>query len=138
MLQRTIPDAYPQLINKVVLNVDDNEINQLLLTKIMQNAGIKTIQAKNGAEAVKKISAGLRPFAILMDLEMPEMNGMQASEFIRKKIDATIPIIINSGFVSAYQRLKLKSLGINDYLEKPYNISDIFSRLLKYTGSFVS
>lgn len=135
MLQRDISDDYSQLKDKVVLNVDDNEINQLVLAKIMQNAGVKMVQAKNGAEAVKKMTAGLRPFAILMDLEMPEMNGVQASEYIRKKIDATIPIIINSGFVSAYQKIKLTSLGINDYLEKPYNISDIFSKLLKYTAN---
>lgn len=131
MLQHRIGDAYPQLQDKVILNVDDNEMNNFVLSKIMENAGIKTIHAENGAEAVRKLSEGLKPHAILMDLEMPVMNGVQASEFIRNKIDKQIPIIINSGAVSAYQKFKLKGLGIYDFLEKPYNIEDVYTKLDK-------
>lgn len=131
MPSNTLRDVYPQLKDKIVLNVDDNEMNNLVLSKIMENAGIKTIHATNGAEAIKKLHAGLKPDAILMDLEMPVMNGVQASEFIRNNIDANIPIIINSGSVSAYQRFKLSRLNIRDFLEKPYSISDIYSKLYR-------
>ncbi len=131
MLQNNFSDVYPQLHNKIVLNVDDNEMNHLVLSKIMQNAGIKTVHAENGAEAIKKLHAGLKPDVILMDLEMPVMNGVTASEYIRSKIDANIPIIINSGSVSAYQRFKLNRLNIRDFLEKPYSMDDIFSKLSK-------
>lgn len=131
MLQNNFKNAYPQLMGKVVLNVDDNEMNQLVLSKIMQNAGIKTIPAENGAEAVRKLKGGLKPDVILMDLEMPVMNGVQASEFIRNKMDKDVPIIINSGSVSAYERFKLKGFGINDFLEKPYSMQDIYSKLSK-------
>ena len=131
MAYNNYSNQYPQLQNKVILNVDDNEMNRLVLSKIMQNAGVKTIQAENGAEAVKKLHDGLKPHAILMDLEMPVMDGVQASEVIRKIMNTTIPIIINSGLVSPYQKLKLKCLGINDYLEKPYSIKDIFSKIVK-------
>src|SRR4051794_19741056 len=93
-------DAFPQLAEKVILNVDDNEMNQLVISKIMENAGIKTVPAPNGAEAIKKLNEGLRPDFILMDLEMPVMNGLQTSDFIKKNIDSHIPIIINSGAVS--------------------------------------
>jgi CheY-like chemotaxis protein len=131
MFHNTLRERYPQLQDKVVLNVDDNEMNQLVLGKIMKNVGIKTIVAVNGAEAIKKINAGLRPDVILMDLEMPIMNGLQASEYIKNKIDAQIPIIINSGFISAEQRYKLNCLDIYDFLEKPYNMHDIFSKISK-------
>lgn len=131
MLNNNLRTVYQRLQDKVILNVDDNEMNQLVLAKIMQSAGIKIIQAENGAEAVKKLHAGLKPDAILMDLEMPVMNGVQASEYIRNKIDAHIPIIINSGSVSAYQRNKLYLLNIFDFLEKPYTLHDIFSKLSK-------
>lgn len=131
MVQNKSMDVYPQLQGKVVLNVDDNEMNRLVLSKIMQNAGIKTINAENGAEAIKKLVAGLKPDVILMDLEMPVMNGVQTSEYIRGKIDAQIPIIINSGSVSAYQRFKLNRLNIYDFLEKPYSMHDIFSKIFK-------
>ena len=119
------------LQDKIVLNVDDNEMNQLVLLKILQSAGLKIIPAVNGAEAIKKLEAGLKPDIILMDLEMPVMNGMQTSEYIRTRLDAHIPIIINSAAVSAYNKYKLIKLGIQDFLEKPYNLHDIFSKLSK-------
>ncbi len=122
-------EAQGELQDKIVLNVDDNEMNQLVIAKILERLGLKTIAAANGADAVTKLSEGLRPDAILMDLQMPVMNGMQATEIIRKRIDAEIPIIINSGDVDAFERWKLKRLGIKDFLEKPYSIKDIFSKL---------
>lgn len=118
------------LQDKIVLNVDDNEMNQLVLLKILQSAGLKIIPAENGAEAISKLEAGLKPDFILMDLEMPVMNGLQASEYIRTRHDPNIPIIINSAAVSAYNKYKLRKLGIQDFLEKPYNLHDIFSKLL--------
>jgi CheY-like chemotaxis protein len=124
-------DTYPELREKLILNVDDNEMNQLVISKIMENAGMNTVAVLNGAEAIKKLNEGLKPDIILMDLEMPVMNGLQASECIRKKVASHIPIIINSGAVSELQKWKLKRLGITDFLEKPYNMQDIFSKLSK-------
>ncbi|WP_018615420.1 response regulator [Segetibacter koreensis] len=138
MLQKNFTEIYPQLKNKVVLNVDDNEMNRIVLSKIMQSVGIKIIHAENGDEAIKKLLAGLKPDVILMDLEMPVMNGVQASEYIRGKIDSEIPIIINSGSVSAYQRFKLNRLNIGDFLEKPYSMNDIFSKLYKNIAFLVA
>lgn len=129
-------DAYPELLEKVILTVDDNEMNQLVISKIMENAGIKTVAVSNGAEAIKILNEGLKPDIILMDLEMPVMNGLQTSECIKKNIDSHIPIIINSGAVSDIQKWKLKRLGINDFLEKPYSMKDIFSKLSKYIGVY--
>jgi CheY-like chemotaxis protein len=120
----------------VVLNVDDDEMNQLVISKIMENAGMKTITVLNGAEAIQKLNEGLKPDFILMDLEMPVMNGLQAAECIKREIDSQIPIIINSGAVSDVQKWKLKRLGITDFLEKPYSMKDIFSKLSKFSGVY--
>lgn len=138
MPQSNLNNAYPQLQDKVILNVDDNEMNQLVLTKIIENAGMKMIHAESGAEAVRKLKEGLKPDVILMDLEMPVMNGLQASEFIKNKIDSHIPIIINSGAVSAYQRFRLKRIGIHDFLEKPYSLIDIFSKITKNLSNILT
>jgi CheY-like chemotaxis protein len=92
---------------------------------------MKTVAAKNGAAAVDKLMEGLKPDAILMDLQMPVMNGLEASKLIREKIDSQIPIIINSGNVEALERWKLKRMGISDFLEKPYTVEDIFAKLAK-------
>jgi CheY-like chemotaxis protein len=124
-------EEYFELQNKVVLNVDDNEMNQLVISKILEKLGLKIIAAINGAEAVNKLSEGLKPDIILMDLQMPVMDGIQATEIIRKRFDADVPIIINSGNVEAFERWKLRRLGIKDFLEKPYSLNDIFSKLAK-------
>jgi CheY-like chemotaxis protein len=123
--------AYPELCDRVVLSVDDNEMNQLVIRKIMENVGIKTVEVQNGADAIKVLTDGFKPDFILMDLEMPVMNGLQSSEWIKNNIDTQIPIIINSGAVSDHQKWKLRRIGINDFLEKPYSMDDIFEKLSK-------
>lgn len=127
-------DAYPELIEKVILNVDDSEMNQFVISKIMENARIKTIAVSNGSEAIKKLQEGLKPDFILMDIDMPVMNGLQTSEYIKKTIDPHIPIIINSGGVSDVHKWRLQRLGITDFLEKPYSMDDIFAKLSKHIG----
>jgi CheY-like chemotaxis protein len=134
MMNNSFKDTYPNLLEKVVLSVDDNEVNQLVISKIMENAGMTTITVSNGMEAIEKLNEGLKPDFILMDLEMPVMNGMEASEHIKKDVDARIPIIINSGYISDVNKWRLQRLGISDFLEKPYSMKDVFSTLSKYTA----
>lgn len=129
-------NTFPELSGKVILNVDDNEMNQLVIAKIMENAGMSTVTVSNGAEAIKKLDEGFKPDFILMDLEMPVMNGLQTSECLKKRMNCQIPIIINSGAVSGLQKWKLQRLGIIDFLEKPYSMNDIFSTLSKYAGVY--
>jgi len=131
MQSHDFKEVYPELVEKLVLSVDDNEMNQMVIVKIMEKAGIKTVVAQNGAEAISRLKGGLKPDFILMDLEMPVMNGVQSSEWIKKNISTAIPIIINSGSISEDQKSKLKRLGIMDFLEKPYSIRDILGKLSK-------
>ncbi len=131
MIESNLNVLYPRLFNKVILNVDDNEMNHLVISKLLEKAGIKIIPVRNGALAIKKLTEGLRPDIILMDLNMPVMNGLETTEIIRNQINSHIPIIINSGHVEAIERWKLKRLGIHDFLEKPYTIKDILTKLSK-------
>jgi two-component system sensor histidine kinase/response regulator len=123
------------LTQKVVLNVDDNELNQLVIGKILEKAGITSIPAANGAIAIEKLRNGLKPDGILMDLQMPVMDGMETSEYIRSNIDPSIPIIINSGLISFEEKISLYRLGIRDFLEKPYTEKDILSKLARNISS---
>ncbi len=123
---------HPHLQGTVVLNVDDNDLNQLVIRKILGSENIMVISAANGEEAINKINEGLQPDAILMDLEMPVMNGFQAAEVIRKYYNPTIPIIINSGMVTGIDKFKLLKLNIVDFLQKPYSREDILQKLSKY------
>lgn len=129
MVNNNLDGEYDLLYGKLILNVDDNEMNILVISKILERFQSKIVVARNGAEAVHVLQQGLKPDAILMDLQMPIMNGLQATEIIRKQIDADIPIIINSGDVDGVQRWKLNRLGVSDFLEKPYTLHDIFSKL---------
>lgn len=122
-------ETFPELVEKVVLNVDDNEMNQLVIKQILRNAGIETVSACNGTEAIEKLSEGLKPDFILMDLEMPVMNGIEAAEIIKSDLHSKVPIIINSGLITGIQKWHLKKIGITDYLQKPYSMDAIFSML---------
>jgi CheY-like chemotaxis protein len=124
----THPFTPPQ--QKIVLNVDDNDLNQLVIAKILEKAGFKTVSAYNGAMAIQLLNEGLTPDSILMDLQMPVMNGIDASAEIRK-LNPAIPIIINSGLVTTEEKIRLSEIGIYDYLEKPYTQKDIIAKLLK-------
>ncbi len=124
-------ESYKELNEKVILNVDDDSMNQLVIEKILETTGAKMVSVKNGAAAVRKLMEGFKPDAILMDLQMPVMGGVEACGIIRKWIDANVPIIINSGGIADSDKEKLNSFGIYDFLEKPYNKADIYEKLLK-------
>jgi CheY-like chemotaxis protein len=124
-------ESYRELNEKVVLCVDDDAMNQLVIAKILEGAGVTTIAVKNGAAAVRKLMEGFRPDLILMDLQMPVMGGVEASQKIKKWIDSNLPIVINSGDIKDSDKEVLHSLGIYDFLEKPYNQNDILDKLVK-------
>ena len=138
MADENYKELFPELLSKLVLNVDDNEMNQLVLSQILRNAGIKVESALNGEEAIDILKSGLKPDFILLDLEMPKMNGIDTAYFIKKNIDAKIPIIINTGYAAAHEKWRLNRLGINEYLEKPYKMIDIFSKLSHHVHSDVT
>ena len=126
-----LTQSYPELNKKVILNVDDDAMNQLVIEKILEVVGAQTVCVKNGAAAVRKMMEGFKPDAILMDIQMPVMGGIEACMIIRKWIDINVPIIINTGGIADSDREKLNSMGIFDFLEKPYNQADIFGKLMK-------
>lgn len=122
---------YSALKQKVILSVDDDAMNQLVIEKTLEPTGVQLVPVKNGAAAVRKLMEGFKPDLILMDLQMPVMGGVEACNIIRKWIDPNIPIIINSGGIDDLDRQKLHSLGIKHFLQKPYNLSDIYQKLAK-------
>ena len=108
-----------ELLGTRVLLVEDNEINRLIAGEILETAGFKTDMAVNGIEAVEKVGAGEYGI-ILMDLQMPEMDGFTATRIIRQdsRFDK-LPIIAMTA--NAMQGDKEKSLeaGLDDHITKP-------------------
>ncbi|MDJ1467843.1 hybrid sensor histidine kinase/response regulator [Xanthocytophaga flava] len=111
-------DEYVLKGSKILL-VEDNEFNRFLATTILTNYGAIVTEAINGAEAVR--ICALQNFdLILMDIQMPEMNGYEATEYIRKSLQKSLPIIALTSNAIKGEKEKCLSLGMNDYMSKPF------------------
>lgn len=120
--------------NLSVLVVEDNLINQEVCKDILELIGCKVTLASDGAEAVRLAQA--TPYElILMDIQLPEIDGYEATRQIRKVTTVSRPIII-ALTASALDGDKDKSLqaGMDDYISKPMEASQLEEALLKYFG----
>jgi PAS domain S-box-containing protein len=120
-------DAQIKGIN--VLVVEDIELNQLLMKTLLDDFGFERDIAANGKIAVEKLQA--KPYdIILMDLQMPEMNGFEATEYIRNKMKSNIPIIALTADVTTVDLAKCKAVGMNDYIPKPIDERLLYTKIL--------
>lgn len=107
--------------NRVVLITEDEEVNFYYLKTLLQRAEAKVIRAKNGKEAVDIISkhkGGID--LILMDLNMPVMDGYEAMRIIKSR-HPSIPIIAQTAYTMNNDRSRCLQAGFNDYIAKPIN-----------------
>jgi CheY-like chemotaxis protein len=110
--------------NKLVLIVEDNMINLMLLKTLLQKKGFEIVTAVNGVEALRVLDS-YTPSVILMDINMPVMNGYEASEAIRKSSDErikTIPIIAVTAEMHSDTKENVLNSGMNGYVPKPIDI----------------
>ncbi|USD42400.1 response regulator [Vibrio sp. SCSIO 43135] len=121
-----------QLAGSHLLLVEDNEINQELATELLEGQQIKVTIAENGQQAIDMYKA--QDFdGILMDCQMPIMDGYEATEFIRTKLDdKKIPIIAMTANVMERDKTKAKEAGMNDIIAKPIDVGSMFSTLAKW------
>jgi PAS domain S-box-containing protein len=122
----TEPDEEVHNIN--VLVVEDIALNQLLMRTLLDDAGFGCDIAGNGKIAVEKLRHKAYD-VILMDLQMPEMNGFEATEYIRNTLKLDIPIIALTADVTTVDLAKCKAVGMNDYLAKPVNEKLLYSKI---------
>jgi len=116
--------------NKVILIVDDEEVNYLVLNELLIAWGAKTLWAKNGKEAVDLVnSINQNIDAVLMDIRMPVMDGYAATMEI-KQINPQIPIIAQTAYASDEDRLKAEAAGCNGYITKPIE-TNVLSEVLE-------
>ena len=121
-----------------VLVVEDNEINSFIALKFLNDWGLETQLAENGVIAIDMVKENQFDL-ILMDLEMPEMSGYEATQIIRKLPDATksqIPIIALTASAMLDVQEKIFKLGMNGFILKPFNPADLkakISELIKST-----
>ena len=136
------PDAHPGLLAPFepalrVLVAEDNALNQLVARKTLEAWNVQVVIAENGRLAVEAATAANPPFdAVLMDVQMPEMDGYEAARHIRRHFpDATqLPIIGLTASVLPEDRALALAAGMNDTLAKPFEPAVLYARLAHFTG----
>jgi PAS domain S-box-containing protein len=111
-----------------VLVVEDIALNQLLMKTLLEEFGFTHDIAKNGKVAIEKVQENNYDI-ILMDLQMPEMNGFEATDYIRNILDLKIPIIALTADVTSVDIEKCKSIGMNDYIAKPVDEKLLYNKI---------
>ncbi len=125
---------------KRLLVVEDNKTNQLIAVSILKSAGFEIELAENGEIAVNMVKNSEQGYydAVLMDIQMPVMNGYEAAKAIRgfdDKRKATIPIVAVTANAFEEDRKIALEAGMNGHLAKPYDIPEMLSLLDKLFNS---
>jgi CheY-like chemotaxis protein len=115
-----------------VLLVEDNEINRVLAIELLRQVGTEVVEASNGRDALVELAQSTFD-AVLMDIQMPEMNGWQATERIRENPNhRTLPIIALSAHCMAGFGEECLQGGMNDYLSKPIDADELYRMLRRW------
>lgn len=118
-------------VKPLILIVEDVESNYLYLNAVLSKLDSRIEWVKNGLEAVDFAKNHSDIDLILMDLQMPEMNGYDATREIRK-IYSDLPIVAQTAFAMSDDRAKAIEAGCNDYLAKPIRSKDLIEMVNKY------
>ncbi len=136
------PSATIDLTGMRVLLVEDNTINQQLATELMTNRGARVDVAHHGAQALERLAA-VAPnhyHVVLMDFQMPVMDGYEATRRLRSDDRyANLPIVALSAHAMAEEHERAKALGMNGYINKPFEPDTLYATLARFfTSSVVS
>ncbi|TAN53108.1 MAG: PAS domain S-box protein [Methylococcaceae bacterium] len=120
-----------------ILLVEDQEDNQIVTRDILGLAGYQVDVVPNGLEAVKKLALQESEVyaAILMDLQLPVMDGFETTRLIRCGMGKSLPIIAMTASVMAAERQKALESGMDDFIAKPTDMNELFATLKRWIGS---
>ncbi len=128
------PRSANELRGRQVLLVEDNEINQLVVADMLKNLGMQVFIANDGEAAIQMVMSG-KFEVVLMDIQMPGMDGYQATAQIRANprfSSANLPIIAITAHALAGDRQKALDSGLNDYITKPVSMPQLVKVLLRW------
>ena len=122
------------LMPKTVLIVEDNELNMKLFNDLLEAHGYKTIQTRNGVEAVE-LTRQHMPDLILMDIQLPEVSGLQVTQWIKDDEKLRhIPVIAVTAFAMKGDEEKIRQGGCEAYLSKPISVAKFVETVRNYLG----
>lgn len=130
-LEIAIAEPNIEIENVKILVVEDIALNQLLMRTVLNDFGFECAIATNGKLAVELLKSKTFDI-ILMDLQMPEMNGFEATEYIRNNLGLAVPIIALTADVTTVDLAKCKAVGMNDYISKPIDERLLYTKIVGF------
>jgi two-component system cell cycle response regulator DivK len=119
---------------KTVLVVEDNELNMKLFHDLLEASGYDTIQTRSGLEAID-LAREHRPDLILMDIQLPEVSGLEVTKWIKEDDDLrAIPIIAVTAFAMKGDEDRIRQGGCEAYLSKPISVGKFIETVKAYLG----
>jgi two-component system cell cycle response regulator DivK len=122
---------YPAL-PKTVLIVEDNELNMKLFRDLLEIHGYQTLEARTGPEALECLKEN-RPDLILMDIQLPEVSGLEVTREIKSSPELSdIPVIAVTAFAMKGDEERIRQGGCEDYIAKPISVASFLEKVKRY------
>lgn len=122
------------IMSKTVLIVEDNELNMKLFNDLLEAHGYRTVQTRSGVEAVE-LTRQHMPDLILMDIQLPEVSGLQVTQWIKDDEKLRhIPVIAVTAFAMKGDEEKIRQGGCEAYLSKPISVAKFVETVKNYLG----
>jgi two-component system cell cycle response regulator DivK len=128
------PDSGIEMDQKKILIVEDNELNMKLFHDLLEVHGYTTLQTKDGREALQ-LAREHRPDLILMDIQLPEVSGLEVTKWIKADDDLkSIPVIAVTAFAMKRDEEKIRSGGCEAYIAKPISVNSFLETIQTVLG----
>lgn len=119
---------------KTVLIVEDNELNMKLFNDLLEAHGYRTLQSRNGMEAMD-LARAHKPDLILMDIQLPEVSGLEVTKWIKEDDDLrAIPVIAVTAFAMKGDEERIRQGGCEAYISKPISVAKFLETVRAYLG----
>ena len=129
-----VPFSGVEMTAKKILIVEDNELNMKLFHDLLEVHGYTTLQTKDGREALE-LAREHRPDLILMDIQLPEVSGLEVTKWIKADDDLkSIPVIAVTAFAMKGDEEKIRSGGCEAYIAKPISVNSFLDTIQKVLG----
>ena len=131
-VERRVPEPRPTV--RSVLIVEDNELNMKLFNDLLVAHGYKTIQTRNGFDALE-LARRHRPDLILMDIQLPEVSGLEVTRWLKDDDSLReIPIVAVTAFAMKGDEERIRSGGCEAYISKPISVMAFLETVRKFIG----
>lgn len=119
-------------MSKTVLIVEDNELNMKLFRDLLEAHGYNTVESRDGIDALK-VAREMRPDLILMDIQLPEVSGLEIAKWMKEDENLkSIPIIAVTAFAMKGDEEKIRQGGCEAYLAKPISLNNFLETVERY------